>query len=466
MGFRTGPDSNFKIGVIGNKADDLPSDESSHQKIMNPLEHGSGVSLDDLSFSSLMQPPTQFGQQSFPGGLDPGTIIYYLAQEGMNGGIILGHSSTTNKGGSGAGNLGGQNLQSLRQSKRNVNVPPEIEEKTERGAKVKKPKEKGEQHSLDMLDGLPIHGALFDLTGFRFPEIKKVPTAKKKGSEMVSQDMMNQLMGQIQSMSGMLKGLAGKGGGGGGAGAGAGNFGVSTMGGLGNAGWGNTEDKLTPILNKLSPELKTALSNYARLVQGVDNLDALNSVNEISYLTGDIVDPETVLSYAEQMIPQATSLSDLMYIMRQLQSNTAYHGLDKIQNVTINIDSAWGEATKTLNLDGEVSIEYSEAALKEMEEYERNLANNNINAGFTSAPPSSGAPSSGGGGGGSNIMGQMFGKAQSTMQELMKRLPMTGEKESTKMTQKLNHDQVSQKLMEIAKKTINGGDPLSKDLFS
>ena len=62
-------------------------------------------------------------------------------------------------------------------------------------------------------------------------------------------------------------------------------------------------------------------------------------------------------------------------------------------------------------------------------------------------------------------MGQMFGKAQSTMQELMKRLPKVGEKESTQMTQKLNHDQVSQKLMEIAKKTINGGDPLDKSLF-
>jgi uncharacterized membrane protein YgcG len=215
-----GPGSSFKVGVVGNKADDTPDDHSSNQKIRNPLLHSSdGVQGEDLLFSSLMMPPSQFAQQSFPGGLDPGTLIYYLAQEGMNGGIILGFGNSKTKGGSGS-QLGGTDLSGssavseLRSSKRNINVPPEIQETTERGVKVRKIKEKGEQHSLELLDGFPIHGALFDITGFRLPEISKVPTAKKKGQQMVTTDMMQQMLGQVMSMSGMIQGMLGRGGGG------------------------------------------------------------------------------------------------------------------------------------------------------------------------------------------------------------------------------------------------------------
>ena len=48
---------------------------------------------------------------------------------------------------------------------------------------------------------------------------------------------------------------------------------------------------------------------------------------------------------------------------------------------------------------------------------------------------------------------------------ILKRLHPGGEKESMKMTQTLNQGQDAMKLLEIAKKTINGGDPLMKNLF-
>lgn len=638
-----GPGSGIKVGYIANegKSDSLTDDESSHQKIGNAQGlHGSSVSPDDYSFSSLMQPPTQFGQQSFPGILDPGTIVYYLAQDGMNGGVILGHSSTIQGGGSGSGAGGGVNLTDaghigkVRKSKLDVNTPPEIQETTERGAKIKKPVEKGEQHSLDMLDGLPIHGALFDMAGFRLPEIKKVPTAKKQGQMMLDQNMLGQMMGQIMSMGGMLQGLKGKGGGGQNSNLGGltqqgtyknervdgyvANVGQTAVffsntagAGPGNAGWGNVgNNRFDVILQKLPPHMRTALTNYSRLVQGVDNLDVIGSKTpEISYLTGDVVHPGTVLKNAEEMLSQVTNISDFMYVMRQLQSNTAYHGLDKLSNVTVTVDTAWGKAKKTMDKDGNITIRYSDAAKKEMANFSMAMANSSIASGFGSLPANtkmvltkvgreikveananvsfakfvtntkntvmvqvysptknvlstivtrstafeqkyksdgkkriydvekqydprpekvkiyvdnilvesknylavdtktfelytvpetganisfkgytlvtqppitvpppaptrgggtSGGTGGGGGGGGGigqNIMGQMFGKSSGQMQELMKRLHPTGEQESKKMTQQLNQDQTAQKLMEIAKKTINGGDPLMKNLF-
>jgi hypothetical protein len=267
--------------------------------------------------------------------------------------------------------------------------------------------------------------------------------------------------------------------------------------------------------------MKLALLNYSRLVQGYDTLGGT------ALLSGNIVHPETLLQNAEELIGQVTSVSDLMTVMKQLQSNTAYHGLDKLSNVSIFIDTAWGPATKTLELDGTVTVKYSNVAMNAMNAFAVSFANTSLAGTFDSLPantvlvtdkikipiteeksanvslakfisnansfvtvtvtspaksntgtggaggtrpggsPAGGGSGTGGGGGtGQNIMGQMFGKSSQVMQELMKRLPQTGEKESRQMTQKLNQDQVAQKLMEVAKKTINGGDPLSKDLFS
>lgn len=549
-----GPQGGIKVGVIGNMSDDMPQDQSSNQKILNPLEHGSGVDLQHLAFSTLSQAPTQFGQQSFAGALDPGTIVYYLAQEGLPGGIILGQSNSQLGGNQEGGSSGGQSLtqgkvSQLRKSKWEVNVAPDIEEGEERGAKIRKIKEKGKQHSLSELDGLPSHGALFDLAGFRLPEMKKIPTAKKHGSKMMDKDMMNQLLGQVQSMGGMLKGLMGKGGGGKQSGltglvnmstanntptmgtrtlgnntiylsyANVGNVKVSNTAigniyfGLGSAGWGNTgNNRIAHIVANLNPNMKMAMNSYANLVQG------FVTSNGTAFVYGDIVHPPSVLANAEILLSQANNLSDFTYAIKELQSNTKYFGLNKISNtnVTIVVETAWGLAKKVLMANGDVYLQYSNTAKNNIIAFEKTLANTTLAAGFTSVPANtimvkttvyrttreeantdveyavfasnvnaavqatttsplnptaagaggSGGGSGGGGGGtGQNIMGQMFGKSSQVMQDLMKRLPMTGEKESKQMTEKLNSDQTAQKLMQIAKKTINGGDPLTKSLF-
>ena len=190
----------------------------------------------------------------------------------------------------------------LRKSKWEVNVAPDIEEGEERGAKIRKIKEKGKQHSLAELDGLPSHGALFDMAGFRLPEMKKIPTAKKHGSKMMDQDMINQLLGQVQSMGGMLKGLMGKGGGGKQSGmtgilnmstanntstmgtrtlgnttiflsyANVGNVKISNTApgnvyfGIGSAGWGNTgNNRISNIVANLNPNMKMAINSYANM---------------------------------------------------------------------------------------------------------------------------------------------------------------------------------------------------------
>ena len=51
------------------------------------------------------------------------------------------------------------------------------------------------------------------------------------------------------------------------------------------------------------------------------------------------------------------------------------------------------------------------------------------------------------------------------MMEMFKRLHPGGEQNAKQMHEKLNTDQDSNKLFEIVKKTMNGGNPLDSSLF-
>ena len=223
-----GPDSRWSVAVT---TDQKASDHSGNQSFYSPIDHGEGVNVEDMMLSPMMNSPTGFMQQAFPGALDPGTPVIVLKQLGELGGIILGQSNTVKKGGtnqSGGGNLGSTGTVSqLQSTTRDVNIAPDIQEVEENGVKIRKIIEKGQMHSLDLLDGLPIHGALFDMAGFRLPEITNVPTAKQTNDGMVSTQALQQMMGQVMSLGQMIQGLAGNKGGGGGAGGFGAGFGGS-----------------------------------------------------------------------------------------------------------------------------------------------------------------------------------------------------------------------------------------------
>ena len=223
----------LQVGVIASGGDpksQSSTHSSSHDQntaVLSPAEHGPDVELDHLG---LWPRIGDAGMKNiFNGVPDPGTIGYFIKNTGENGGILLGIANSILGGGLGQAISGGQSLLSrveeLKQRDIGVSAPPNITEGTERGAKVRKIQESGTMHSLSLLDGLPVHGALFDITGFRIPEMKNIPTAKQKGQQMMTNDMMDQLQGTIGSLGGMLQGLmqgGGMGGFGGGKGGGGG----------------------------------------------------------------------------------------------------------------------------------------------------------------------------------------------------------------------------------------------------
>lgn len=422
--------------------------------IFDPMRHSQqDVNLEDLWFSGLSSLPSAFGQNSFTAPPDPGTIVYVLKQMGDPGGVILGMSNTVRNGGNGGGGGGtdimsGQIMDQLKSEKIPVSIPPQIEEKTERGAKIRKIKEKGEEHSLDLLDGLPIHGALFQMTGFHHPEIKKVPTAKQKNDKMMNNQMMEQLAGQVMSMAQMFQGLAGKGKGGGAGGAGTGGAAGTYMDG---------------IQNTVPKHIGTAINSLSKLVQGLD------TQNGIEFVTGSVVHEDTYLENSANLLSQVTTLDDLMNTMQRLQWDTTLFGQEKLDPVEYTFETPHGPAKQIVSFDGTIEVIYDANTMNNMNNWANVVSSNTGSPGVGSTPPPSSGGGQGGGqgqgGGAGSMMQQMFGKSSQIMQEMFKRLAPQQEKEAKKMHEKLNQSGTAKKLNNIFKDTAEGGEPLKKDHY-
>lgn len=477
--------------VAGGDKSDPSQRRDGSMKVYDPMRWAEqDFNLDDLWFNGYSQMPTQFGQMSTGGGLDPGTIVYVLKQAGEPGGAIIGAASGTRKGSSG-GSIGGQNLmnselmQELSSRKIGVNVPPQIEEKTVRGAKVRMIKEKGDQHSLDMLDGLPIHGALFQMTGFRLPELKQVPTAKQKNDKMMNNQMMQQLQGQVMSMAQMFQGLMKNGRSGTQAAGGIPNTtgptspvnnpstGTQTQVDLSKTGAGLGPDGISymdELLVTLEPHMQTAVKSLAKLVQGLETTDG------VEFPTGGAVHYTIFMENAAGILAQATNIDELMVGMQRLQWDTDLFGQDKLSPVVFEVDTAHGSAFQYMYYDGHIETVYTSNTMNAMNSWANTITSPEYSPGVGSSTPSSsagagGTPSSGSGSGSGSgqqlqsMMQQMFGQSAQIMQEMFKRLAPQQEKEAKKMHEKLNRGADAKKLQAIAKDTFEGGSPANKQNY-
>jgi hypothetical protein len=293
MGISNNPLGLIELGVIASGGDpqgdgDHPKDHSGNQKVILPSTMDpEGVKQEHLAFSPLMHSPTALGQQSFQGVMDPGALVYFLKYPGQSGGVILGQANDIvnyDKGSQGGGKnlLGAQYFQELFDRETGVNIPPDIEETVEKGAKVKKIKEKGKKHKHSLLKGTPSHGSMFETTGYKLPEVTNVPTAKQQFSNLLTGDMMNNLPGSVMSLGGMFQGLMGNMGGGGAAGGAQGQQGLQTS---------LSYNRMDQIQENLSPQMQDALTSIATMSQGLD----ANSTHS-AFTTMFRVHDETILA--------------------------------------------------------------------------------------------------------------------------------------------------------------------------
>jgi hypothetical protein len=474
-------DAGIQIGIIASGGDpdsgDHPSDHSSNMKVASPLEHGSGVSPDHLAFSTMMVSPDSASQRQFKGALAPGTPVLFLKTGGQSGGVILGQLNGINNASSGRtpGNMDLMQVWSQFPSMdMGISNPPRIQETTERGAKVRKVQETGEMFSLDTLQGLPIHGALFDMTGYKLPEVKKVPTAKQNNTKMMTQNMMDQLPGQLMSLGQMFQGLKSKGASSSGsAGGGYGSQSTPYSETSNNSVTFDEPTYMDSIMSSLpNQQMKDAVTSLSRLVQGQE----LNG--GVAYVTDGIVHEGTYLENARDLLSQVETISDLMYVLSRLQWDTSLFGREKLDTVETEIETAWGVALQQVDVDGEIVVTYANTAnsLAQINAFSEMISSNTgaPSIGSTPAPSSGGSGGGGGGGGGAGniagklqgMIGNMFGKSSGVIQEMMKRLHPQGEQTAKQLQQKVNQGSSQQKMKQISEATIKGqGDPTDKGFY-
>lgn len=473
----------IQIGVIaGGDVTDPAEDHSCNQRVYSPLEHSpDGVKLKHLSLSPMKHSPTQHSQQSFQGALDPGTLVYVLKTTGQNQVSIIGQANDLYNSKASAGNIdlmqSNPIVQELMNRKIQVLIPPEIQEGQERGAKIRKIKEKGQEHSHSLLKGLPTHGALFNMSGYKLPQVNEVPTALQEFQQILTEDQLGQIMGmasQAMSMGSMFGGLNNTGpgmGGGGGAGAGLGSsqptgdympYANSTQ------YVANTESlqaSVTFLNEGVNPgsRMENIINAHAEKPNAQELQDAIKSLailcqsnlsgpgNCGAFASGDPLHLETYLDHAERMFSEVNSIDDIMFVMTELQSNTDLLGQDVLDSIYINSKSntAVGNVYHTVSLTGNVQVQYGNTATKQI---------NTTQSTMTSA---SGSPSGGGGG------GSMFADQGKNMMDMLKRISPEGMQNGMEIIQTVNQGDIGKKATSVMEKVLTkGGNPLDFKIWS
>lgn len=447
----------IQVAIIGGgDVTDPAEDHSCNQRVYSPLEHNpDGVQLKHLAFSPMSHSPTNHSQQSFPGCLDPGSLVYVLKNTGQNQVSIMGQANDFNNAESNRipGNLDLMNnpiVMELLNRTIEILIPPNVEEAEEKGAKIKKIKEKGDEHSHNLLKGLPTHAALMDMSGLRLPEIKQVPTAKQHWQKLLKDDQMSNMPGSLMSLGQMFQGLMGGlgGGGGGGAGgapAGGGGAGAPAANNQINFGTGYdyTKDRMPEITANMTPQMKDAVYSLSKLVQGFDSTGSGGS-----YVTGGRVYVPTYLDNSATLLSQATNLYELMDVMHRLQNDESLFGTENLQPQVSEISTYEGTTKQYFFSNGYISIDQTDA-----------MQNNQNNFASSAGSPST-APSGGGSGNGG-----MFGDQMKNIMDMLKRVSPEAEKKQKEVIEKVTSGDHGRKSNPIVQALTDGKNPVKSDVL-
>lgn len=450
----------IQVAIVGGgDVNDPAQDQSCNQRIYSPLEHSpDGVQLKHLAFSPMSHSPTNHSQQSFPGCMDPGSLVYVLKNTGSNQVQILGqandfHNAETNRI---PGNLDLMNnpiVKELLDRTIQILIPPNVEDAQEKGARIKKIKEKGEEHKHNLLKGLPTHGALMGMSGLRLPEVKEVPTAKQHWQKLLKDDQMNNLPGSLMSLGQMFKGLMGGLGGGGGGGGGGG----APAGGAGGApapvannqinfgtGYDYSKNRMGEITANMTPQMKDAVNSLSTLMQGFDSTGS-----EGSYVTGGRVHVPTYLDNSASLISQATNIYELMDVMHRLQNDESLFGTEKLEPQVFDVTTYEGSTKQYVYANGYITLDQTPA-----------MQNNQNNFASSAGSPST-APSGGGSGNGG-----MFGDQMKNIMDMLKRVSPEAEKKQKEVIEKVTSGKHGRKSNPIVKALTEGKNPVKDEVLN
>jgi len=409
-GPRSSASTNFLYGIVcgGHDADPDPS-QANLYRVFFPGIHGTGVKIEDLNFSTSIKSPDKGTQQTFPGGLDPGTMVVAVKDTGSNQCQILGLVHDVNDPQPVPGNI---NLLALGQIARifdqqiKVNIPPNIRQSSEGGAEIFKIIEKGIAHSHNVLRGLPTHGALYPMSGSIINQVKNIVTAIQADGNIPGPNLLAALPGVAMSLGTLLNNITA------------------------------SKNYSKRLNNSMNPSALTALTSMSVLIQSIEQSESAG------FMPGSKVDPEEYTENAIELLSQTTNLSDVVNVMGRLQYDSSLTGMSKYGPTIIQQETPFGSSRQSYRSDGK-QMTLTPATVAQAASLMSSLMSG---AGFPSSIP------------GVN----MFGQSAGTMLNMMQRIPGGGLGQALALVNILNQSGIAKQLMSVADEVFKGGNPLNK----
>jgi hypothetical protein len=284
-----------------------------------------------------------------------------------------------------------------------INIPPNLKETTKDCVKIREIQEKGQKNKYALYNGIPSHGALFPIVGSATPDLSQVSTALDQFQDILTGDMLSQLPGMSMSLGGMFGMLQG--------------------------------ELMNKINEKLPQELQSALQSISLFTQNVE------VTNGGGFMVDGRVNPDVLLENAVSLYSEARSVYDLIDATHKLQNDESLHGKDTLEDVTFDVEGAFGGITQTLSAQGELTTNIPDAIKTLIDLFLGLLKNPSQFPGVNSSE-------------------NMFGESAEVMANMFGRLPPEAQKEANDLLKKAvsNENSPSRKLNDIRDKVVSRKD--------
>lgn len=321
----------IRFGMIeGGQDSDPDPQQGGRVRIRDIANHGPLVKTSDLPFSQMLSPTSGSGAFEFNRPPLPGTVVAYWTPEGAeNTGYAfpIGIPHKIDSGGNGIpGNYSipnvGKAIETL------MNLPPEVQgllQDNRTGIqKLTKQIQNTEQKvKLELLQGIPSHGAIPLLAGLKNTPIKNIATALETFDQVLNPSTMPNLGGQNFSL---------------------GNFFDEIPSGL-----------LTTLISALPQEIGTSLQNLITLMPSETGVFS----PPLGASTGSQINPNTFFTNAVNQLSNVTTFGELSNILQSLQTSSQ-SGMDQLPNQTQTLSTPFGDLIQIISPLGEITNQLSD----------------------------------------------------------------------------------------------------------
>lgn len=354
----------IRMGIVVSNGEEDKT-QSGMCRVFIPGYHSNEFKKEDLTLCSLAGTGDQEGTTRFSAPPEPGSWVQIELEPGYN--KTLGNGVITrvikdvkNNKQSLPGNLSIRGFKVVADAFAEK-LPINSKAKAGKGPSGTKPtQEAGGKFYRDLTKAIPASSTLWPLAGMKIPQVKGVPTAKTPFANILSGDALGGLPGAALSLGSLFK-----------------NMPSSAKQKIDSALPAETRDTLNSVINLL-PE------------------------DEPEGLHGARVNTEVFYAHAANLISQCRDTEDLMICITELVSNTAYHGTESLANVTIQVETPFGNSNVVFTTSGSSTDKHDDTVKDAISKFSSLLSSG---ASFPGTIPGKNMW-----GGSSKIMGEMMSR--------------------------------------------------------